>query len=99
MTGPLAPRFCWTARADGDFAGDLSDRQPGWTWLRQVHGAQVVVVRTPGEHAGVEADAAVTDTLGCPLVVRTADCAPVVLTGTRARSGSCTPGGAASSTA
>jgi copper oxidase (laccase) domain-containing protein len=46
-----------------------------------VHGAEVVVVTEPGEHAGVEADAAVTIVPGCPLVVRTADCAPVVLSG------------------
>jgi YfiH family protein len=41
----------------------------------------VVVVRSPGEHAGAEADAAVTATPGCVLAVRTADCAPVVLLG------------------
>jgi YfiH family protein len=45
-----------------------------------VHGADVVVVTEPGEHAGAEADAAVTAVPGCTLVVRTADCAPVVLT-------------------
>jgi YfiH family protein len=57
---------------------------PGWTWLRQVHGDRVVVVTSPGEHAGAEADAAVTDVPGCALVVRTADCAPVVISGERA---------------
>jgi polyphenol oxidase len=41
----------------------------------------VVVVTRPGEHAGAEADAAVTATPGCLLAVRTADCAPVVLLG------------------
>jgi hypothetical protein len=84
-------RFAWTSRADGDLAGDLarlprdvlSDAPRPWTWLRQVHGAHVVVVTTPGEHAGVEADAAVTATPGCSLAVRTADCAPVVLRGAR----------------
>jgi len=82
-------RSTWTTRADGDFAGDLGAGrdvlgapQP-WTWLRQVHGDRVVVVSHPGEHAGVEADAAVTSTPGCTLAVRTADCAPVVLTGAR----------------
>jgi hypothetical protein len=39
------------------------------------------VVTRPGEHAGVDADAAVTTTPGCVLAVRTADCAPVVLLG------------------
>lgn len=50
-----------------------------WTWLHQVHGAGVVTVRRPGEHAGAPADAAVTATPGCVLMVRTADCAPIVL--------------------
>ncbi len=44
-----------------------------------MHAADVVVVTSPGEHAGAAADAAVTTTAGCPLVVRTADCAPVAL--------------------
>lgn len=52
-----------------------------WTWLRQVHGAGVVVVRAPGEHAGAVADAAVTRTPGCAIAVLTADCAPVALVG------------------
>lgn len=40
-----------------------------------------MVVRHPGEHAGAEADAAVTATPDCHLAIRTADCAPVVLLG------------------
>ncbi|MEX2294231.1 MAG: polyphenol oxidase family protein [Acidimicrobiales bacterium] len=55
-----------------------------WTWLRQVHRTRVVVVSQPGEHAGAEADAAVTGTPGCVLVIRTADCVPIVLVGDRA---------------
>jgi len=39
----------------------------------------VVVVDDPGQHAGVEADAAVTATPGCVLAVQVADCAPVAL--------------------
>ena len=50
-----------------------------WTWLRQVHGADVVTVTAAGEHAGEPADAAVTSVPGATLVVRTADCAPVAL--------------------
>lgn len=50
-----------------------------WTWLNQVHGARVVVVGSPGEHAGAEADAAVTDVVGATLAVHTADCAGVLL--------------------
>ena len=61
---------------------DVLPRAPRpWTWLEQVHGADVVVVTEPGEHAGVAADAAVTAAPGCTLVLRTADCAPIVLLG------------------
>jgi YfiH family protein len=52
--------------------------------LRQVHGAEVVEVSTPGQHAGARADGAVTAAPGCALAVRSADCAPVVLLGRRA---------------
>jgi YfiH family protein len=49
-----------------------------WVWLRQVHGDTVVTVdRAPGSPP--EADAAVTGVLGLPLVVLTADCAPIAL--------------------
>ena len=44
-----------------------------------MHQAGVVVVTRPGEHAGVEADAAVTSAHGAVLAIRTADCAPVLL--------------------
>lgn len=50
-----------------------------WTWLRQVHGGDVVVVTEPGEHAGVDADAAVTTVPGAVLAVQAADCAPIAL--------------------
>ncbi|HEV3225876.1 MAG TPA: polyphenol oxidase family protein [Acidimicrobiales bacterium] len=44
-----------------------------------MHGARVVRVTQPGEHAGVDADAAVTNVTGAKLAVRTADCVPLVL--------------------
>ena len=79
----------FSTRASGDFRIDrdgaaLAELRRGvdeapWTWLRQVHGARVVTVTEPGEHAGVEADAAVTDQRGAVLAVHTADCAPVLL--------------------
>lgn len=83
--------FSSTNRLDGDHSGDLGPaRRLGvphaprpWTWLHQVHGAEVMIVTHPGEHAGADADAAVTATPGCTLAVRTADCAPVVLIGAR----------------
>lgn len=80
-----------TTRSEGDFAvgGDSArlahlraHAAPGrWTWLHQVHGADVVTVTRPGEHAGASADAAVTTVPGAVLAVHTADCAPIVLVG------------------
>lgn len=83
----MAPTVVFTDRSDGDLsvaAGGVGERRqaiaPGpWTWLRQVHGARVVVVSAPGEHAGARADAAVTATPGCVLSIQVADCAPVAL--------------------
>lgn len=77
----------FTTRADGDLAVDsdgVAVRRAAlvdlpWTWLRQVHGARVAIVTSPGEHAGTEADAAVTGVPGAVLAVQAADCAPVVL--------------------
>ena len=81
----------FTGRCDGDFHVDgppglLQDRRQGifageWTWLRQVHGAAVVVVEYPGEGAGREADGAVTAAPGAVLCVQAADCVPIVLVG------------------
>jgi YfiH family protein len=49
-----------------------------WVWLRQVHGDAVVTLeRAPAEPP--VADAAVTAELELPLVVLTADCAPIAL--------------------
>lgn len=82
-------RHVFTDRRHGDLAvgGDpatLASRRRAvvdgaWTWLHQVHGARVVTVTQPGEHAGAEADAAVTAAPGAPVAVHTADCAPVLL--------------------
>jgi purine-nucleoside/S-methyl-5'-thioadenosine phosphorylase / adenosine deaminase len=49
-----------------------------WVWLDQVHGAVVHVADGVPEDVPA-ADAAVTSTPGLPLVVVTADCAPVVI--------------------
>lgn len=85
----IQPRHLTTTRADGDLAVGLPaavlavrrasvvDRP--WTWLHQVHGSEVVTVTLPGEHAGAEADGAVTVVPGAVLSVTTADCVPVVL--------------------
>ncbi len=87
MSGTV--RHVFTDRRHGDLAvdgpaADLRDRRAAivdapWTWLRQVHGATVVTVTAPGEHAGAEADGAVTTTPGAPLAVHGADCAPLLL--------------------
>lgn len=77
----------FTDRSHGDLAVDaigVEHRRRAivdapWTWLRQVHGSDVVVVTRPAEHAGVAADAAVTTVAGAVLAVQTADCAPVAL--------------------
>jgi len=78
-------------RTDGDFSVGLPDDDRRrvrralvdrpWTWLRQVHGARVIRVERPGEGAGSEADAAVTDVAGAVLGVQVADCAPVLFWG------------------
>lgn len=79
----LTPRWRFTDRTDGDVAV-AAERDavlgPAGTWLCQVHGTDVVVVTRPGEHCGAEADGAVTASAGAVLMVRTADCGPVVLT-------------------
>ncbi|MFT7600307.1 MAG: copper oxidase (laccase) domain-containing protein [Acidimicrobiales bacterium] len=79
---------------DGDFAAGLPQSElaarretiatGSWTWLRQVHGSDVVRVDEPADQAGVEADGAFTTTVGCPISVTTADCSPVVLVGSHA---------------
>ena len=81
----------FTDRSHGDLAIDAA--QPGlderraavaprpWTWLRQVHGATVVVVDAPGAGAGQSADAAVTRCSDAVLAVQTADCAAVLFAG------------------
>lgn len=81
-----------TTRADGDLRADLAaevlaPRRAAvvdlpWVWVRQVHGATVVVVdaATIDDVRGSEADALVTADAGVVLAVHTADCAPVVLT-------------------
>jgi polyphenol oxidase len=81
------PTVVFTDRSRGDLAIDspgVDERRAAvaplpWTWLRQVHGNRVVVVESPGQHAGAEADAAVTATPGCVLAVQVADCAPIAL--------------------
>jgi YfiH family protein len=81
----------FSRRQDGDFAlppegdvvGDVAPLGIGpsgeSTWLRQVHGASVVIVEAPGKRSGARADAAVTIGADTPLTIRTADCAPIAI--------------------
>ena len=71
---------------DGDLRGDPAARHrlaarlgiaPKWAEVDQVHGADVVVVDTPGSHG--PADGMFTTCADLPLGVFTADCAGVVL--------------------
>ena len=50
-----------------------------WSWLRQVHGAEVRVVDGPGKCAGDVGDGLVSADPGAALAVLTADCAPIAL--------------------
>ena len=83
------PMWRFTDRADGDLAitapGVEARRRTvvdlPWTWLRQVHGSDVMVVGRPGEHAGRAGDGAVTAVPGAAVAVQVADCAPVALLG------------------
>ncbi len=68
--GPMGPSAAMEARRQAIASGP-------WTWLRQVHGAQVVTVTPPGDHAGAEPDAAVTAEGDAVLAILTADCAPI----------------------
>ena len=80
-----------TDRRDGDLRVDqdpvlLVERRAAvtghpWTWLQQVHGAEVVTVSAPGAEAGAQADGAITRVSGAALAAHTADCAPVGLVG------------------
>lgn len=52
-----------------------------WTWLNQVHGADVAFITELGGCAGAVADGAVTAVPDAVLALHTADCAPVVVVG------------------
>ncbi|MFP3905684.1 MAG: polyphenol oxidase family protein [Acidimicrobiales bacterium] len=79
----------FTDRSHGDLGRDAAATERDarrarvaplpWTSLAQVHGSSVVEVTAPGQHADLEADAAVTAATGAVLAVHTADCAPVAL--------------------
>jgi YfiH family protein len=92
--GPAEVRFTGRAEGDLGHAGawvEVHEVDAGvaarrlavvdrpWSWLRQVHGAEVRVVDGPGKCAGDVGDALVTADSGAVLAVLTADCAPIAL--------------------
>lgn len=87
MTGEVRSVFSDRRHGDLAIAGEptaLAARRHAlaphpWTWLRLVHGNDVVTVTEPGQHAGASADAAVTTRTGAALAVTTADCGPLLL--------------------
>lgn len=89
LAGGGAVHTVFSDAGDGDLAidvpaDDLDARRTAlaptpWTWLQQVHGADVVTVQEPGGRAGDTADAAVTSVAGAVVAVQVADCAPVLL--------------------
>ncbi len=93
LAGGLSVQARFTEALDGDFRvldaapgiegrrNDIVDRP--WSWIKQVHGDNVLHVSEPGQWAGAEADGLLTTTVGCPIAVTTADCAPVLLVAER----------------
>lgn len=71
----LLSEIDWLDHGFGTRAAPLS--QDGMASLKQIHSARVLAANTPGL-AG-EGDALVTDQIGLPVSVRTADCYPVLL--------------------
>ncbi|GAC1314260.1 MAG: peptidoglycan editing factor PgeF [Acidimicrobiales bacterium] len=78
----------WTGRAEGDLgihAGHGVDARrqavlpAPWSWLHQVHGAEVVTVERPGAVRGSDGDALVGRPGAGALAIFTADCAPLAL--------------------
>lgn len=61
------------AAMSAELAAAVGERP--WSWLRQVHSADVHHVHVPGEHAGARGDGLVTTDPGALLVVFGADCA------------------------
>ena len=81
FTDAHGPDFGFGVATAADWSG-VTDHP--CTQMRQVHGERVVRVDSPLQHAGIEADAAVTGAVGVAIAVVVADCAPVAIVGTNA---------------
>ena len=71
-------------RRAGNAVGGAAADPERWFRIRQVHGTTVVTAEGVESGPALEADAVVTASLGLPLTVLTADCAPLALVGTTA---------------
>ena len=91
LRGGRVAHLRFSDASDADFAiadssGQLAAARTSlcgyrWTWLHQVHGAEVVEVTQPGEGAASHADACFTAIDRAVVAVQTADCAPVLFVG------------------
>ena len=50
-----------------------------WSYLKQVHGGEIIRIRNSGDSQGVEGDGMISSTSGIPMAIQVADCAPIVL--------------------
>src|SRR4051812_28095675 len=71
----------WSQRFEGDFANGKQFETAPRSWLKQVHGGEVVVETTPLQHQGSEADAIVSTNPQSVLSIATADCVPIAMVG------------------
>lgn len=92
ITPPGIPGIVFGTMADGDARSDGRARDAfssrfgiprDWATIRQVHGSTVAYATTPGFHG--DADGLMTDAVGLPIAIATADCVPVVLVSKGAR--------------
>ena len=50
-----------------------------WSYLKQVHGGEIIKIRNSGDCQGAEGDGMISSTSGIPMAIQVADCAPIVL--------------------
>ena len=50
-----------------------------WSYLKQVHGGEIIRIRKSGDSQGVEGDGMISSISGVPMAIQVADCAPIVL--------------------
>ena len=50
-----------------------------WSYLKQVHGGEIIRIRNSSDSHGAEGDGMVSSACGVPMAIQVADCAPIVL--------------------